>query len=191
MWQPQGHDIPDPSDFVLSLCVLAHACAHNGGFTLALFASRLAVSQYGRVILLLKPHWHLVHLCCPFAPLLSSVLLPTEAFSSANIANLCVSRVSFSPYLHPSQTPGSLSSGTSLLIASSSSRCKRMRGKTTKAVSFRKYQRTSFLLSFCLDSFLSFRLLDSKIVRWGPDLGKRRKEDNEIVCGFVVKATFW
>ena len=52
--------------------------------------------------------------------------------------------------------PCLLSAGTSSFIASSSSWCKRMRGKTTKAVFFRKYQRTSSFLSFWLDSFLSF-----------------------------------
>lgn len=120
-----------------------------------------------------------------FYPLKHFPLLTLLTSVSSEFPSLLI----FTP--HRLLDPCSLSFGKSLFIASSSSWCKRMRGKTTKAVSFRRYQRTSFLLAFCLDSFLSFRLLDSKIVRRGPDLGKRRKEDNETVCGFVVKATFW
>lgn len=52
--------------------------------------------------------------------------------------------------------PCSLSSGTSLFVASSSSWCKRMRSKTTKVVSFRKYQRTSSFV-FLLGLLFAFQ----------------------------------
>lgn len=63
-------------------------------------------------------------------------------------------------------------------LESSSSWCKRMKGKTTKAVHLGKYERSSFSLSLCLDSFLSW-LVDSKIDRWTSDLDKTRKESTE------------
>lgn len=119
--EPQGRDIQDASSFHLPPCVWAHACACNRCFSLALHpglqllslvrlsysSSRIgicsiAVAHLPLCSVLLQPvFWGLSALPAP---------LPAEAFSSANIANLSVSRVSFSPpYLHPSQTPGPMS----------------------------------------------------------------------------------
>lgn len=109
--EPQGHDIPGSSGFHLPLCVWAHACDHNGGFSLALHpdlwfrgmvrpsysSSRIddrsiAVAHLPLCTVLFQPvFWGLSTLPTP---------LPTEAFSSVNIANLTVSQLSFSPHLH-------------------------------------------------------------------------------------------
>lgn len=91
--------------------------------------------------------------------LLSQLLCPLKRFPLLTLLTSVSSEfpsllLVFTP--HGLLDPCLLSTGTSSFVASSSSWCKGMRDKTTKAVSFRKYQRTSSFLSFCLNSFFAF-----------------------------------